>query len=126
MTLIEVFIVRPFTLEKGFIFTLAISYFVINIRDWQIYIPSNLHSITTALSPEFYAHYNITKSEKRVAHALLKGMSNKEMAYTFEVAENTIKNQIYSIYRKLVVQSRVEFVNKVRNAQLGQFSKNLL
>ena len=86
-----------------------------------MYVPTTLHSVITDMPQGFCDYYKITRSEKRVAQALLKGMSNKEMAYNFGVTENTIKNQIYSVYRKTQVQSRVEFVNRVKNAQLGQF-----
>ncbi|MBN1697063.1 MAG: hypothetical protein JW881_06090 [Spirochaetales bacterium] len=120
MCALEFLFLRPSSIDKGFIFSLAITYIILNIIDWMEYLPQKTREITQLIPDGFFSHYHITPSEKRVAKALVKGLSNKEMAYNFGVAENTIKNQIYSIYRKTGTRCRVEFINRIKEAQMGQ------
>ncbi|MBN2444009.1 MAG: helix-turn-helix transcriptional regulator [Spirochaetales bacterium] len=120
---LEFLFFRPFSIDKGFIFSLALSYIIINILDWREYLPRETRNIARDIPRNFFTYYKITPSEQRVAVALIKGMSNKEMAYTFGKAENTIKNQIYSLYKKTATRSRVEFINRTKEARMGQFTE---
>ncbi len=50
--------------------------------------------------------------EAEIAHLVLHGASNKAIAAQLFVSEGTVKNHIYSIYKKCQVNSRLEFINK--------------
>jgi DNA-binding NarL/FixJ family response regulator len=54
-----------------------------------------------------------TKQEKLVLAGLHKGFSYKKIATIHFVSENTVRSQVYSIYRKLGVHSRTEALNMV-------------
>jgi DNA-binding CsgD family transcriptional regulator len=51
--------------------------------------------------------------EREVYQLIVKGNSNKEIANALYVSTGTIKNHITSIYKKLKVNSRIEFLNKI-------------
>lgn len=51
--------------------------------------------------------------EREVYQLIVKGNSNKEIANALYVSTGTIKNHITSIYKKLKVNNRIEFLNKV-------------
>ncbi len=51
--------------------------------------------------------------EREVYQLIVKGNSNKEIANALYVSTGTIKNHITSIYKKLKVNNRIEFLNKI-------------
>lgn len=51
--------------------------------------------------------------EREVYQLIVKGNSNKEIADTLYVSTGTVKNHITSIYKKLKVNNRTEFFNKI-------------
>lgn len=59
-------------------------------------------------SPVFPAVYQppLSKTEKRVLHLLLKGMTEKQAAEQLERSHNTVHVHVRNIYRKLGVSSR--------------------
>jgi DNA-binding NarL/FixJ family response regulator len=57
----------------------------------------------------------LSTREKEVANLLLEGLPNLEIAKKLFVTEITIKKHISSIYNKLLVNSRAEFISKFRN-----------
>lgn len=65
-----------------------------------------------------FEKWNLSKSEKEIAHLLLLGMSSKEMATRRFTSERTIRNQCRSIYEKSA------FSNK--NELSGFFLKQLI
>ncbi|MEG2101426.1 MAG: LuxR C-terminal-related transcriptional regulator [Flavobacterium sp.] len=50
----------------------------------------------------------LTKKEIELVEEIIKGKSNKEIAYDLQKSEKTIKNQITTIFKKMEVQSRTE------------------
>jgi DNA-binding NarL/FixJ family response regulator len=61
----------------------------------------------------------LTARELDVLRALAEGKSNKEIARTLWVAEQTVKFHLTSIYRKLQVQSRTQAVQWAYNHGQG-------
>jgi DNA-binding CsgD family transcriptional regulator len=49
---------------------------------------------------------NLTASERRVARLAAEGMTNREIAQTLFVTENTIRTHLKSVFRKLDITSR--------------------
>lgn len=62
--------------------------------------------------------YHLTKRELEVCRALLEGYTYKEMADGMHMASSTAKKHILNIYRKLQVNSKVEFIRKVIEEKL--------
>lgn len=57
----------------------------------------------------------LTERECEVFHLLLQGKSNREIAETMFISENTVKTHVKNIFRKYKVSSRMELVNAVLN-----------
>lgn len=57
--------------------------------------------------------YLLSLREREVYQLIVEGNSNKEIANALYVSTGTVKNHITSIYRKLEVNNRVEFFNKM-------------
>jgi DNA-binding CsgD family transcriptional regulator len=60
-----------------------------------------------------FEQFNLSGKEQEIAMEVLQGKSNKEIAYDMDISSSTVKSHIYSIYKKVNVQSRVQFVNLV-------------
>lgn len=58
--------------------------------------------------------FDLTKREISLAMELLKDLSNKEIADTLFISENTVKKHIQNIFKKTEVKNRTEFINKFR------------
>ncbi len=54
----------------------------------------------------------LTARERQVLDQLVNGYAAREIADLFKTAEDTVRSQIKSIYRKLQVNSRVQLVRK--------------
>ncbi|GGH82597.1 DNA-binding NarL/FixJ family response regulator [Pullulanibacillus pueri] len=52
----------------------------------------------------------LTKREKQVLQLMGNGLSNKEIAKTFNLTEGTIKNHVVNIFGKLQVKNRVQAI----------------
>jgi DNA-binding CsgD family transcriptional regulator len=56
----------------------------------------------------------LTERELQIARGILEGRSNKELAAELGISENTARNHIYNLYRKLGIQKRLDLVVLVR------------
>ena len=52
----------------------------------------------------------LTRREREILHLLMKGSANKEIAARLGVSDQTVKNQLSTLYRKAGVSSRLELV----------------
>jgi len=59
-------------------------------------------------SEEASAHENLSAREHEVLGFLTKGATNKEIASSLGIAENTVKNHVKNILEKLHLQNRVQ------------------
>ena len=66
------------------------------------YIPSE---ITNILS-EHLGQEELTPAERKILDKIVKGQSNKEIAYNLEISENTVKTHVKNIFDKLDVSDR--------------------
>uniref|UniRef100_A0A7C3EBB1 Response regulator transcription factor n=1 Tax=Gracilinema caldarium TaxID=215591 RepID=A0A7C3EBB1_9SPIR len=63
--------------------------------------------------PDWY--YNLTPRDKTIITYILKGMTNKEIAATIHLGEQTVRNYISALYDKLQVSDRREAINVLRS-----------
>jgi DNA-binding NarL/FixJ family response regulator len=66
------------------------------------YIPSE---VATILSENF-GQETLTPGEQRVLEMIVRGQSNKEIAFALNVSENTVKTHVKNIFEKLDVSDR--------------------
>ena len=52
----------------------------------------------------------LTPREKEILKCIARGYANKQIAYEFDISEQTIKNHVTSIMRKLTANSRTDAV----------------
>lgn len=60
----------------------------------------------------------ISDSELRVMKCVCKGMTNEEIASLLFLSPNTVKNHIKSVYAKLDIHNRAEFVKYANDNEL--------
>ena len=65
-----------------------------------------------ATSGPVWSGPQLTKREREVLHAMAAGLSNRDIAETLNISENTVKNHVRSILEKLPAKSRMEAVVK--------------
>ena len=62
--------------------------------------------------------YNLTAREKEILSAIVEGLTYKEISKKYNIASSTVKKHILHIYKKLKVNSKVEFIKKVLDEHL--------
>ena len=79
------------------------------VAQGQTYLPSQ---ISRSLVEEIRTPVSepLTERERDVLRLLVQGNSNKEIAHTLHIAEETVKTHIKRIYGKLGVQSRTQAI----------------
>ncbi len=85
--------------EKVFSRPAVASKVLAEFRDLSVYGPSSAH-VFAPLSPR----------EVQILDNIAQGMTNKEVAYALAISEQTVKNHMSSILRKLSVNDRTQAV----------------
>lgn len=65
----------------------------------------------------------LSQRESQVARLVASGRSNREIAKHLVLSEQTVKNHIQSIFRKLAVGNRVELtirIQRMKHSHLGR------
>jgi DNA-binding CsgD family transcriptional regulator len=72
--------------------------------------------------PAGYAAHECTDREQQIIALLLQGMTNKEIAQTLGIAEDTVKKHLQHAYKKLGVRRRALLIadHRVRDKSLPQ------
>lgn len=52
--------------------------------------------------------------DRRITELVLEGLSNRSIARHVGLPEGTVKWRLHRLYRRLDVQTRVQFVNEIR------------
>lgn len=61
-----------------------------------------------SLSSKTTFEYSLTKREIEVLELLAEGLFNKEIAYTLNISEKTVKNHVSNIFKKINVSDRTQ------------------
>jgi DNA-binding CsgD family transcriptional regulator len=107
-----------FILNIIFIYS-ALNYFLGEGRVQDVAESAFNLSITENLN-KLSQEYNISGRETEIIHWIVQGYNNPEIGAKLFISPNTVKNHIYSIYKKLGVKSRYELINVImlyRNAE---------
>jgi DNA-binding NarL/FixJ family response regulator len=51
---------------------------------------------------------SLTSRERQMAHAVSRGLRNRQIANEYGISEETVKKHLATIYGKLALQGRVE------------------
>ena len=61
----------------------------------------------------------LTRREREIVLAILDGCTNRDMAEQFRVSEQTVKNQLSTLFEKLGISSRLELALAAIHRRLG-------
>ena len=76
--------------------------------------PHTANEEEVVVSSEKNTHIELlTERELEIANYICEGKSNKEIAEALFISQNTVRNHIYNIYRKLEVKNKIELINKL-------------
>jgi DNA-binding CsgD family transcriptional regulator len=98
--------------RNGFTFSLPVLFLVNNALLWvwrDEVMPRTGYTVSLARMESL-----LSPKEREIARALAEGLSNKQIAAKLGIAESTVKNHIYSIFKKCKVTSRVALINYLR------------
>jgi LuxR family maltose regulon positive regulatory protein len=59
-----------------------------------------------------------TTRERQLIEAILAGLRNREIAHLHRVSEQTVKNQLKTLFRKVGVSSRLQLAMRAANGRL--------
>jgi DNA-binding NarL/FixJ family response regulator len=65
----------------------------------------------------------LTRKQLQVLERMTKGESNKQIAYTLEIAETTVKAHVSAILRKLNVHNRVQAILSAGDIDFGSYMR---
>jgi DNA-binding CsgD family transcriptional regulator len=60
--------------------------------------------------PAMPAHWHLTRQEQQVIEQVMRGLSNRQVAQTLVVTENTVESHLRHVYEKLNVHSRSQLL----------------
>ena len=67
------------------------------------------HLLTDALSERLHS-YRLTRREEQIVELVLEGMSNKAIGRSCSITEQTVKDHLKHIYRKMGVRRRTALI----------------
>ena len=70
----------------------------------ESYLPPSVEAALAAQSPR----PDLSAREVQVLELIVRGLANKQIAYTLNIAEHTVKNHVKNILSKLGVQDRTQ------------------
>jgi DNA-binding NarL/FixJ family response regulator len=62
--------------------------------------------------------FHLTSREREIVAAVVEGLTYREIGERYNIAGSTVKKHILNIYKKLEVNSKVEFMKKVMGSDL--------
>jgi DNA-binding NarL/FixJ family response regulator len=74
------------------------------VHDGQTYLPASVAAALAAQLPR----PDLSARELQVLELIVAGLANKQIAYTLDIAEYTVKNHVKNILDKLAVQDRTQ------------------
>lgn len=78
-----------------------------DIIEKEIYAPCKIELTNTEINDKLRV-MGLTKREAEIAYAIIKGMTNREIAEQYYVSEATVKKHVSHIFEKLGIQKREE------------------
>jgi len=98
--------------------TLPLAYLYTAWSTWRLLPRRRPAASGTDRVPEPLARsWGLTAREREMAQGILRGLSNKELAFELRLSENTVRNHISNLYRKLGIQKRLDLVLLVQKYQ---------
>jgi len=95
--------------QRGVILSLPLIYILHCASVW--WLRHELFPPATASQSAAQEFTQLTTKEREIVDAVLKGLSNKQIAADFGLSASTVKNHLYAVYKKLGVTNRYALIN---------------
>ena len=116
----EVWWVNSYPPLGGYFFiTLPLAYLYTLWTTWRTRSPVAFRLDPSGIPAALADGLKLSPRERDVAGGILKGLSNKELAFQLGLSEHTVRNHIAHLYRKLKIQKRLDLVLLVQKYQAG-------
>lgn len=102
--------------QRGVILSLPLIYILHCASVWLL--RSELFPVPA--QPVALAFSQLTTKERDIVDAVLKGLSNKQIAADFGLSTSTVKNHLYAVFKKLGVTNRYALINGAAGRVIGQ------
>jgi DNA-binding CsgD family transcriptional regulator len=122
LAVIEVLLLsRPGRPGQYALLSLPLAYALTSFQFFRIPMPARPAAQAGApeLPESLIERRGLSPREAEIARLILQGKANKEIAGLLALSENTVRNHIYALYRKLGVQRRMDLVRLARGDGQG-------
>lgn len=103
---------------------------IAQIMAGHVYLPAEIFRNHAPSQPEFnhHGHYHqqllsLTRSQLKVLQLMVKGDSNKQIAFHLDIAETTVKVHVSAILSKLGVSNRVQAILLCQHLDFDHYLK---
>jgi len=99
--------------------SLPLAYALTALQFWKLSRSPGPAAISAPaeLPPALVSRAGLSPREAEMAGLILQGKVNKEIADALSLSENTVRNHIYALYRKLGIQRRMDLVRLIRDEE---------
>jgi DNA-binding NarL/FixJ family response regulator len=112
---VDAYLTKPFEPDE---LVVVISNILSRVERTHAEIARLISATAAPGTPSFYDE-ELTDAEQRVAEAVARGLSNKEIAAEFQISARTVENHISHILAKKGFENRVEIARHVLSRQSG-------
>lgn len=116
--LLEGFAFGEGIVQRGVILSLPLIYILHCAGVWVL--RHELLPVEVASQSVAQAFSQLTTKEREIVDAVLKGLSNKQIAADFGLSASTVKNHLYAVFKKLGVTNRYALINGAAGRTIGQ------
>jgi DNA-binding CsgD family transcriptional regulator len=100
---------RPARAGQYALLSLPLAYALTSFQFFRIPMPARAATQTMAELPEsLIERKGLSRREAEIARLILQGKANKEIALALALSQNTVRNHISALYRKLGIQRRMD------------------
>lgn len=101
-------------MRRGVILSLPAIYILHCACVW--WLRDELFPVKPSAQDASLAFSQLTAKEREIVDAVLKGLSNKQIASELGLSTSTVKNHLYTVFKKLGVTNRYALINSARVA----------
>lgn len=109
--LFEGFVFGESIVERGVILSLPVVYILHCASVW--WLRDELFPVVSDAQEPILDVEQLTTKEREIVQAVIKGLSNKQIAADFGLSPSTVKNHLYAVFKKLGVTNRYALINRL-------------
>jgi DNA-binding CsgD family transcriptional regulator len=86
---------------------------------------NSIEDVRSEAEPHMLDLYNLSPAQKRIAELVAQAYPNREIARRLRIKEQSVRNELSRIFKKMGVWNRVELALLMRNGQSGDHTANM-